>query len=329
MKNIISANPFQCRMWSLHDRIDCHINEKTCKAEIDSIAKHGQLVPTLGRLLHRDPNYKIELIFGARRLFVARHLNKPILVDLREMSDRDAIAAMDIENRHRKDLSAYERGLSYAKWLREGHFRSQEEIARALKLSASQVSRMLKISQLPAAITGAFNSPVELHESWALCLVEALDDPHRRQATLREAREIADMSPRPAAAEVYRRLLAASAKGRKVAKKSHDEIVKGPNGMPLFRIKQTSRSICLVLPTQTVSHKALANIKSTLVHLLRGGDEAAASGEQRRPVKDSRHPSSLQLAERSATTRLDSAAETQASSVQSLFSQGLRSSMEP
>ncbi|MET0535640.1 MAG: ParB/RepB/Spo0J family partition protein [Steroidobacter sp.] len=289
-------------MWNLHDRIDCHINEKTCKAEIDSMAKHGQLVPTLGRPLHRDPNYKIELIFGARRLFVARHLNKPILVDLREISDQEAIAAMDIENRHRKDLSVYERGLSYARWLREGHFRSQEEIARSLKLSASQVSRMLKIAQLPAAVTGAFDSPLDLCESWALCLVEALEDPHRRQATLREAREIGNINPRPAAAEVYRRLLAASAKGRKVAKKSHDEVVKDSSGEPLFRIKQASRSISLVIPTEKVSHEALANIRNTLAQLLECESARATASNEHRPSKDWRHGSSSALAECSATT---------------------------
>jgi ParB family chromosome partitioning protein len=146
-------------MWAQHDRLDAH-----------------------------DPSHDIELIYGARRLFVARHLNKSLQVELRELSDREAIVWMDIENRHRKDISPYERGLSYARWLQKGHLQSQEEIGRALKVSSSQVSRLLKLARLPSAIVAAFGSPIEICEGWGLELIEALEDPSRRQATMQAAR---------------------------------------------------------------------------------------------------------------------------------------------
>src|SRR5262245_61544618 len=121
MKCIVAVNPFECRLWDLHDRLESQLTEKSCTAEIESFGKHGQLVPALGRPLTQDPTYKVELIYGARRLFVARHINSPLLVEIREMTNREAIVAMDIENRQRTDISAYERGLSYARWLRTGH----------------------------------------------------------------------------------------------------------------------------------------------------------------------------------------------------------------
>src|SRR5262245_26075307 len=133
MKTVVAVNPFDCRMWDLHDRLETQVTEESCKAEIESFSKHGQLIPVLGRPLTRDPTHKVELICGARRLFVARHINAPLLVDLREMSDREAIIAMDIENRQRADISAYERGLSYARWLRSGQFQSQDDLARQLR----------------------------------------------------------------------------------------------------------------------------------------------------------------------------------------------------
>jgi ParB/RepB/Spo0J family partition protein len=273
MKEIIAISAFECRMWSLHDRLDSQVNENTCRAEIESFLKHGQLVPALGRPLRNDTKHKVELIFGARRLFVARHLNRPLTVELRELSDREAICVMDIENRHRKDLSPYERGLSYSKWLREGHFRSQEDIARALRLSASQVSRMLKIAQLPATITDCFKSPLELCESWALNLVEAAADPRRTAGTMKEAREIAACDPRPPVSEVYRRLLAASANGRKVARKPHDEVIKNSEGTPLFRIRQMHQSISVVIATERVSHKQLMRIRQVVAEILESGRE--------------------------------------------------------
>ena len=114
MSQIRSVNPFRCRVWDLHDRLDHLIVEDGCRNEISSFAKNGQLIPALGRPLRDDPDYEVELICGARRLFVARHLNLELLVDLRELTDQDAIIAMDVENRQRQDISPYERGLSFA-----------------------------------------------------------------------------------------------------------------------------------------------------------------------------------------------------------------------
>jgi hypothetical protein len=67
-------------MWSHHERLEEHITEESCRAEIDSHSKHGQLMPVLGRLLKADLWHEVELIYGARRLFVARHLKRPLLV---------------------------------------------------------------------------------------------------------------------------------------------------------------------------------------------------------------------------------------------------------
>src|SRR5688572_27296988 len=97
MRTTISADPFKCRVWNLHDRFTSEVNEQTCRAEIDSFSMHGQLVPVLGRRLTDDPDHEIELIYGARRLFAARHLKMPLLVELRDVSDREGLIAMDIE----------------------------------------------------------------------------------------------------------------------------------------------------------------------------------------------------------------------------------------
>jgi ParB family chromosome partitioning protein len=141
MRNILSVNPFRACMWLLHDRCERHVNEETCRAEIESFKTHGQLVPALGRVLSSDPDHDVELIYGARRLFVARHLNVPLLVEMREISDRDALIAMDIENRQRTDISPYERAVSYARWLRPGHFSVSGLTAAALGKVAQRDSQ--------------------------------------------------------------------------------------------------------------------------------------------------------------------------------------------
>jgi ParB family transcriptional regulator, chromosome partitioning protein len=267
-KQIVLVNPFRCRLWELHDRFESSVSEESCRGEIESFSRHGQIVPALGRPVRDDPDYDVELICGARRLFVARHIKKDLAVELRDMSDREALILMDTENRQRTDISAYERGMSYVRWLRSGHFQSQEDIARALKISGAQVSRLLKLARLPAVVVNAFASPAEIHESWGLDLIEALEDAERRQATIDRARSISRQGRKLGGAEVYRQLLASSGKGRRPKASTHDEVVKDDSGRPLFRIRQLRTSIAVMLPVEHVPAQTLAAIRSTLSNLL-------------------------------------------------------------
>jgi ParB family chromosome partitioning protein len=261
---IISVNPFRCRMWDLHDRLDHLIVEDTCRAEIASFEKHGQLIPVVGRPLRDDPEHDIELVFGARRLFVARHLNMPLRVELRSMTDQAALIAMDIENRQRRDISPYERGLTFARCLRSGCFGSQDELAKALKISQSQVSRLLTLAHLPSVVVNAFESPRDIREGWGTDLMMALQTTQRRQATIARARSVASISPRPPAIEIFQQLISCAVPGRKIRAKSHDEVVTGSDGAALFRIRIQGKNVALLLPIDRVSAQTLHNVRDLL-----------------------------------------------------------------
>jgi ParB family transcriptional regulator, chromosome partitioning protein len=282
--NIIAVDPFRCRMWDLHDRIEHHVDEVTCRLEIESISKHGQLVPALGRRIHNDPLYDMELIYGARRLFVARHLNKPVLIELRELSDVQGIVAMDIENRHRRDISPYERGLSYQRWLRGGYFKSQDDIARSLNVSASQVSRLLQCARLPAVVLGAFPNPVEICETWAVKLADVLEDPQSRDMTCTRARQIAKLAVRPPSRDVYRQLLLAAKPGRTIKPAAHDEVVKNHDGAPLFRIRRQMGRVSFLISTERVHAGHLAQLRSAITTILVSAELTARSNRAEEPL---------------------------------------------
>jgi ParB/RepB/Spo0J family partition protein len=284
MRNIVSIDPSRACMWSLHDRCDEHVNEETCKAEIDSFEKHGQLVPTLGRVLHGDPDHDVELVYGARRLFVARHLNMPLLVELREISDREALIAMDIENRQRLDISPYERAISYARWLSRGYFGSQDEIARALKTSSTRVSRLLRLARLPSVILNAFANPLEIREAWGLHIMDVLDHPLTRQRTIQAARALGALNQRPSAKAVYRELITASARGRQLKPGARVETVRDGAGTPLFRIRQLSTSVALELPREKLSAGAMAEIRVALAGILLRGSQDISESRRERPT---------------------------------------------
>jgi len=268
MKEIVEVDPFRCRMWEFHERLEQHVDEATCKQEIDSFLRHGQLVPALGRALHRDLDHDVELICGARRLFVARHLNRPLFVEIRHMTDSEAVAAMDIENRHRLDISPYERGRSYVKWIQHKIFQSQEEIARDLKISASQVSRLIKLAQLPSVVVGAFKRPADICETWAHDLTSVLEDPRSRERTCAKARVLTALAERPEPREIMRQLLDASVLGRKAKAPRHDEVVAGRNGQPLFRIRRLANTTAFVLPSGRLSADRLALIRAAVAHAM-------------------------------------------------------------
>ncbi|HEY6924153.1 MAG TPA: ParB/RepB/Spo0J family partition protein [Steroidobacteraceae bacterium] len=285
MKSLVSLNPFRCRMWALQDRLESHVTEDSCRTEIQSFSKHGQLLPVLGRPLRGDPDFDVELIYGTRRLFVARHVNKPLLVELREISDREGLVAMDIENRQRVDISPYERGMSYARWLRDGHFQSQDDLARTLKISSSQVSRLLKLARMPSVLVAAFGTPMEICERWGLDLMQALEDPGKRAPTLSKARAIANAAQRPPPGEVYRALLAASTSTSRVVSKSRDEVILNAAGHPLFRIRKLRKSIAVLLPVEEISAGSLQEIREALTDILeRTRDQRADARASNNPL---------------------------------------------
>jgi len=282
-------DPFCCRMWAHHERLEEHITEETCRAEIASYSRHGQLIPVLGRPLKGDPRHEVELIYGARRLFVARYLKRPLLVELREMTDKEAVVAMEIENHHRLQASPYERGLCFSRWLQNKLFDSQDDIARALNVSKSQVSRYLRLIRLPTVVLNAFAAPTEICESWGLQLIDAWEDPLRQRALARRARAVKADSHRPSAREVYRFLMDSSVRSRRRASATiHDEVVRGQNGDLLFRIRHQNRSIAVLLPNERVSKKSLQEIRQFLAGLLQHTTEQPSEiGEENRRMWES------------------------------------------
>ncbi len=268
MRTVVAMSPFRCRMWALHDRLETTISEESCREEIASFNKHGQLIPVLGRPLKGDPTHEVELIYGARRLFIARHLGIDLQVEMREIGDRDAIIAMDIENRLRSDISPYERAISYASWLRGGLFQSQDDVARALKTSASQVSRLLKLARLPSVVVDAFSSPRDIREVWGLEISECLDDPERRKNVIRVARAIAAMNPRPCGAEVHRQLMTSSVSGRRRRAAERDHVITDSSGAPRFRIRRLRSAVALLMPAENISEAVLAAVTQQVLDVL-------------------------------------------------------------
>lgn len=257
----------KCKMWSLHVRSEDNINSATCAGLIRSMRKHGQRLPVLARQRIAEDGTQYELIYGARRLFAAQHLGMDLLVDVRDLDDRNAVIEMDVENRPREDISPYERGVNYSRWLRAGFFRNQLELAAELGLSEARVSRLLRYGELPTVVVTAFNSVRDIKEAWAVRLANTCRDPKLRADVMRRARERA-ASPRKLSPQALYDSLLRGAGVDVVEHRARDQIIKGADGKALFRIAFRTKTLHVILQRANIAPEALEEITRNIAEVL-------------------------------------------------------------
>ena len=265
---IEQVEPAKCTLWQFHQRFGDELTGESCEELVASIQRHGQRHPALGRRLARPPGTLVELIYGARRLAAAAQLGIKLLVDVRDLEDREAAVEMEIENRLRTDISPYERGMSYRRWLNAHLFSSQSELARELDVSEAQVSRLLRYAELPAAVVGAFDTVNTIREEWAVALARVCQDPARRPEMLRRAREVSRGERRFPAQAIFRRLVSSGlSAGREVAQ-PRDEVVKGPSGNPIYRVAIRATAVHFIVPRDGLSEHVVRELKRQMTSTL-------------------------------------------------------------
>lgn len=274
---IEQVEPARCTLWQFHQRFGDDLSDESCKELIASIRRHGQRHAVLGRRLALASAAPIELIYGGRRLLAAAELGIKLLVDVRELDDRQAIVEMEIENRLRTDISPYERGMSYRRWLNAHLFTSQSELAKELGVSEAQVSRLLRYADLPAAVVGAFDAVHSIREEWALVLAKMCQDPGRRPGVLRRAREVTQGERRYPPQSVFRRLVSTGHLTRREGGHGHDEIVKSPSGKAIYRVAVRAKTVHFIVPRDGLTDHVVHELKRQLASTL----ESVADGKVR------------------------------------------------
>jgi ParB/RepB/Spo0J family partition protein len=265
--DVLKVDPGRCCIWEFNGRLEEYLTDESCENEILSIQAHGQMIPAIARTTKPGARHDFEIICGARRMYAARRLGVDLRLDLRDLTDRQAIILMDVENRQRKDWSAYERGRSFAKWLASGQFSSQEDLAESLRISASQVSRLLKVGKLPTVVIEAFAEPSDICEMWGLTLHTLCDNPRDRARVVARARVLRIHARNMEPKEIYDnlRLLGTVQSARK---RHREEVVLGPKGQALFRIKHLPTKVNLLIGKQLLSPHSLFRIKEALSSIL-------------------------------------------------------------
>jgi ParB family chromosome partitioning protein len=150
-----------------------------------------------------------EIVFGHRRHRACLELGLPVLALIEDVSDQDLFKEMDRENRTRLDLSPWEQGVMYRRALNEGLFGSLGELSQELGVDKGNLSKSLRLADLPETVVKAFPSPLDLQFRWAKLLNDALQsDPER---VLEMAKELSENKNR-SAKEVLECLLGTEAR---------------------------------------------------------------------------------------------------------------------
>jgi ParB family chromosome partitioning protein len=209
--------PQLCRLWSHHNRRYDLLDADVCRDLIDTFqSKGGQQIPAIVRRITDGP-YEFEVICGARRHWTAAHLNTDLLIEERQLTDEEAFALSDHENRARLDISDYERALDYQKALEMYYGGVQARMATILRIHHSALSRYLALANLHPDIVAAVADIRQLTRNHVVELKPLVEVGPRLskyqaeenlQAVLCKARELAELPERLPAPEVIKLLKA-------------------------------------------------------------------------------------------------------------------------
>ena len=114
-----------------------------------------------------------EIVFGHRRHRACLELGLPVSAMVEDLPEQQMFVQMERENRARKDLSAWEQGMMYARALDQGLYPSNRQLASAIGRDLGDIGKALSLARLPAAVVQAFASPLDLQYRWAKPLGDA------------------------------------------------------------------------------------------------------------------------------------------------------------
>ncbi|MHB8478784.1 MAG: ParB/RepB/Spo0J family partition protein [Steroidobacteraceae bacterium] len=185
-----------------------------------SLAAHGQETPIRVRPVKDALPFEFEIVSGHRRhaacLALDASTNKGFsilaIVDAAAADTRELVLKMYRENADRQDLSPYETGSMFKRWLEAGIFPTQEAISAATGQSKQNVGRYLALASLPDCILTAFRDPRRMSLRWSSDLAGAAAARGRELEAVTEA--LAKRSPAPSPEEVFAELMAAAPKRR-------------------------------------------------------------------------------------------------------------------
>ena len=182
MARYLWVSPEKCRPWRHHNRLYHLLSAETCADLIEGFRAIGrQQHPAWVRQLRGEERFDdqgqehdFEIIMGVRRHWTVSYFQRQgetnkdgapyeFLVQVCDkLSDAEAFLLSDADNRARKDISDYERAHEY-RWALEHLFNDViAQLANALQMDRTNVSRIIKLTEMPPELVAAYPSELEI-----------------------------------------------------------------------------------------------------------------------------------------------------------------------
>jgi ParB family transcriptional regulator, chromosome partitioning protein len=121
---------------------------------LEAIRENGQNSPILVRP-HPKTTGRYMVVFGHRRLQVAKALDRKVRAVVKEMEDREHVVTLGQENSARANAPFIERALFAADLARLRYDEDNATILKALSIDRTTLSKMLSVAALPASVLEA------------------------------------------------------------------------------------------------------------------------------------------------------------------------------
>lgn len=146
---------------------------------------------------------RFELVYGRRRHRACQELGIPVNAIVRDVLDSEVPLYIEFENEDREDLSSYERGMQYARLLRDGWVENAAALGERFNRDKASISKLLAFAELPDDFYALFADPRRVSVKDAAALRACLNaDGASFRERVRRCREEGIKSPKSIVATV-------------------------------------------------------------------------------------------------------------------------------
>lgn len=246
-------DPHKIKDWKYKDRTkdELEYDKENLEGFEEEVRRSGFSSSIVVRPINgKDGKGGYEEVVGFKRTYMARKLNKPVPAEIRILTDEEALALQETENKYRSAPSWWSKARA---WLRmEKDFgETQQERAKAVGATPSQFSTALRIARdMPEEIVKSIRLYTLGYNSIAK-LMQYLDlDKEDQSALIDRVIEVSDeIERKPTKAEsVFNRLIDEYyASGSETQNQTQPEVAKTPKGGKVYTIKRGRSGVSINL----------------------------------------------------------------------------------